>query len=203
MKNTYIPPEASIVKIAHAIRDSSRGLWNFGEEYSLLNAQVSFNYKALSRAVKEQHNVDLYPPSVATKLRKAYEKFVVECEVPLSIMVKFSPYYMYELSTATDIHKGNVNYWINQATTKPRDVLLAEIRDGGDGKEKEAIAMIRVPENVYARIQEARTHLGHAVGMPNLSTTVFMEFITELVSNTQAGQLRRLWDVMHGDAEEE
>lgn len=198
----FVPAESSILRIAESIKESTGGLWDFGEEYALLNQEVNFNYQALSRAVKDQHGVDLYPPSVATKLRKAYEKFVVECEVSKAHMKNFSPYYMYELLTIVDINKKNVHIWLDKASQTARDALIQDIKHS-DKEPREPSAMIRVPESVFARIHESRNHLGNSVSMPRMSITVFMEFVTELVLNTNPGQLRRLWDVMHGEGEEE
>jgi len=195
--------ESSIVRIAKAIKDSAGGLWDFGQEYAVLNREANFNYRALARAVKDQHGVDLYPPSVATKLRKTYEKYVLECRIPLDIIKEYSPYYLYEIMVLTEVTPDNVHQWLEQARNKPRSDLLTEIRDGPTGTKKEPLAMLRIPENVYEMLDEAKVHLGQSVGIRDLSTTVFMEFVTELVKNTHGPQLRRLWDAIHGDVTED
>jgi len=193
--------EESIVRIAKAIQDSTGGLWDFGQEYAVLNRQTNFNYRALARAVKDQHGVDLYPPSVATKLRKAYEKYALECGIGLNTLKQYSPYYLYELMTVTDVNPHNVHEWLDRVAATPRADLLTEIRDGPTPSKKEPLTMLRIPENVYEMLDQAKVHLGQSVSIRDLSTTVFMEFVTELVLNTQGPQLRRLWDALHGDTE--
>jgi len=197
-----VAEESSIVRIAKAIKDSAGGLWDFGQEYAVLNRQMDFNYRALARAVKDQHGVDLYPPSVATKLRKTYEKYVLECRVPLETIKNYSPYYLYELMVLTEVTPDNVYHWLDQVRAKPRADLLSEIREGPTPTKKEPLTMLRIPENVYEMLDEAKIHLGQSVGIKDLSTTVFMEFVTELVRNTHGPQLRRLWDAIHGDMPE-
>jgi hypothetical protein len=60
------------------------------------------------------------------------------------------------------------------------------------------MAIMRVPENVYQMIQEATMHLAASVSQ-HVSPTIFLEFVTELVLNTKGMQLRRLWDLQHGE----
>lgn len=199
----YVPPEAAIVRIAKAIQESTGGLWDFGEQYAILNQNADFNYQALSRAVKDQYGVDLYPPSVATKLRKAYEKFVVECGIPLDKIKRFSPYYLYELSIVADITKDNVHMWLERATGTPRQDLLAQIKGTPSEKPKEDVTMVRLPESVFQMMQEAKAHLGRSVGVQNMGNATFMEFVSELIMNTQGIQLRRLWDAVHFGPEED
>jgi len=152
--------------------------------------------------VKDQQGVVLYPASVATRLRKVVEKYVVECGIPVDELKVFSPYYLYELSTATDVTRKNVRDWLKRASETPRQDLLAQVRAVEENRgNKEPTAMIRVPESVYARIQEAQQHLSVSV-KANVSTTTFLEFMTEIVLNTQGQQLRKLWDVVHGESVE-
>jgi len=200
-KRPVVPKESALLRIAESIKESASGLWKFGQEYSVLNRNQNFNYRALARAVKDQHGVDLYPPSVASKLKKAYETYALTCGVPIEKLQKYSPYYLYEISVATDVNPDNVHYWLQQADEYPRSDLLAMLREGPD-KKKEPLAMLRIPENVYETLGEAKQHLGASVSTPNLTTTVFMEFVTELILNTQGSQLRRLWDAVHGDLPE-
>lgn len=198
----FIPDEASILRIARTINDSMGGLWEFGMEYAVLNAQPKFNYTALARAVKDQHGLDLYPPSVASKLRRAYETYVMRCRIPLEDVRHLSPYYLYELSTIVDVTPQNAREWINKASSNTRDDLFTQVKAGADGaRPKESMAMLRLPENVFQSLEEARAYLGASVGVKDLSRTVFMEFITELITNTQGTQLKRLWNLMHGEDE--
>lgn len=193
----YVPPEASLIRIAQAIKESTGGLWDFGAEYAALNQQDDFNYRALSRAVKDQHGVDLYPPSVATKLRKAYEKYVLECNVPLKKVKQFSPYYLYELSIITEVTKDNVLAWLNRAEVTTKTDLLSEIKGTKDDRGKEDTTMVRLPETVYQAMLEAKAHLGRSVGTEDMGNATFMEFVSELILNTQGIQLRRLWMAVH------
>lgn len=200
----YVPPEAALLRIAEAIKESTGGLWDFGAEYAALNQQEDFNYRALSRAVKDQHGVDLYPPSVATKLRKAYEKYVLECNIPLKQVKRFSPYYLYELSIITDITKENVHTWLDRAKVTTKTDLLAEIKGTKDDNGgKEDVTMVRLPENVYQAMLEAKAHLGRSVGVEDMGNATFMEFVSELILNTQGIQLRRLWMAVHEGPPEE
>ena len=194
----FVPAESSIVRIAQSIRDSELGLWDFGQEYAVLNALPNFNYKALARAVKDQHGVDIYPPHMATKLRRSYETFVLRCKIPFERVRTFSPYYLYEVSCMTEITPDNVEDWLGRIKVTTRADLLAQIRANNPGSH-EAIAIMRVPENVYQALVEATQHLGVSVGNKDLSLTVFLEFVAELVKNTDGMQLRRLWDLTHGE----
>lgn len=196
----FVPPDSSIIRIAQAVRDSEASLWDFGEEYALLNSLPDFNYRALARAVKDQHGIDIYPPSTATKLRKAYERYVIACKVPMARIREYSPYYLYELSNMVDVTKANVEDWLKRVETTPRSDLLEQVRAADPGAHED-IAIMRVPENVYQAIQEAAQHLGASVGQA-VSPTIFLEFAAELVLNTKGMQLRRLWDVMHEGPQE-
>lgn len=197
----FIPPDSSIVRIAQAVRDSEASLWDFGEEYALLNRLPAFNYRGLARAVKDQHGVDIYPPSTATKLRKAYERYVMTCGVPMGTIRAYSPYYLYELANMVDITRANVHDWLKRVETTPRSDLLEQVR-AADPEAHEDMAIIRVPENVYQAVQEAAQHLAQSVSQ-HVSPTVFLEFVSELVLNTKGIQLRRLWDHLHGEGQEE
>lgn len=209
-ERTRVPKEAGIItareqhikNLADSVRSSTSGLWDFGREYSILNQDADFNYRALARNVKDQHHVDLYPPSVATRLRKAYETYVIEAGVPMEVIRRYSPYYLYELSVVVDITRKNVDEWLDRVAKTPRAELMEQIKGRGEGNgATPPKALIRVPEEVYERIQEAQAHLGASVGT-KLSTTVLMEFVTELILNTQGVRLRKLWDIMHGEQEE-
>lgn len=202
MNGKQLIPNEHVERLAQSVRDSTGGLWDFGREYYILNQDTAFNYQALSRAVKDQHGVDLYPPSVATRLRKAYEAYAINADVPMEILRKFSPYYLYELAVVVDITKKNARDWLERARTTARADLMTEIKGRGEGNGSPAPkTMIRIDEDVYNRLQEAQQHLSASVGT-NLSTTVFMEFITELILNTQGVRLRKLWDIMHGEHDE-
>jgi len=197
-----VPREAHILKLAESVKDSTHGLWDFGREYYILNQDADFNYRGLARAVKDQYGVDLYPPSVATKLRKAYETFVVKAEISMDVIRQYSPYYLYELSVVVDITKKNAPDWLKRVKTTSRADLMEEITGRGEGNGKPAPkAMLRIDENVFDRLLEAQQHLSASVGQ-TLSTIVFMEFITELILNTQGTRLRKLWLIMHGEQED-
>lgn len=198
----FIPPEANIIRIARAVQEAEGSLWDFAEEYHVLAALPDFNYRALARAVKDQHKVDLYPPHTATKLRKAYETFVIKCRVPMDRIRDYSPYYLYSVSCMTDITPQNVEQWLVRVRETPRDDLLDQIR-AQDDTAHEPVSMLRVPENVYQDMMEACLHLGQSVGAPDMTITVYLEFTSELIKNTKGQQLRRLWDVMHGLAGDE
>jgi hypothetical protein len=193
----FVPAESSIIRIAQAIRDSELGLWDFGQEYAVLNAIPGFNYQALGRAVKDQHGVDLYPPHIATKLRRSYETFVMRCKVPFERVRKFSPYYLYEVSCMTEITPDNANTWLDRIRVTARADLLEQIRANNPGSH-EAMTTMRVPENVHQALVEATQHLGVSISNRELSLTAFLEFVAELVKNTDGMQLRRLWDLAHG-----
>jgi hypothetical protein len=196
----FVPPDASIIRIAQAVRESEASLWDFGEEYAMLNALPEFNYRGLARAVKDQHGIDIYPPSTATKLRKAYERYVTGCGIPMARIRQYSPYYLYELSNMVEVTRANVEDWLRRVETTPRADLLEQVR-AADPDAHEDMAIMRVPENVYQMVQEATAYLGMSIGQ-QISPTVFLEFVTELVLNTKGMQLRRLYDAMHDGPEE-
>jgi hypothetical protein len=193
----YIPSESSIVRIAQAIRDSGTAMWDFAEEYAVLNALPEFNYRALARAVKDQHDLDIYPPSTATKLRKAYETYVVKAKVSFDEVRNFSPFTLYDVSTLVDINPTNVREILTRVDQTNRDDLLAQLK-ATSTNDKGPTSFVRLPENVYLLMKEAAQRLGAVVHQKDLSTTVFIEFVSELVINTEGDQLRRLWNVVHG-----
>jgi len=196
----YVPAEASIVRMARAIKESEEGLWDFAAEYAALSTIPEFNYRALMRAVKDQHGVDLYPPYTATKLRKAYEKYVLTCKVKEEEIRRFSPFTLYDISTVIDVTPANVHEVLGQIKNHTRDDLIERLKAKGEGN-KEPTNFLRVPESVYTMVKEATLRLGYVVNNKTLSTTVFLEFVSELVLNTEGNQLRRLWDAMHGDTD--
>ena len=196
----YIPPEANIVRIAQTIRDAEGGLWDFAQEYAVLNALPEVNYAALARAVKDQHGVDLYPPHMATKLRRSYETFVLRCKIPFERIREYSPYYLYEVSCMTDITPQNVEEWLGRIKVTDRATLLAQIRASDPGSHESMVTM-RLPENVHQALVEATQHVGVSVNNKNLSLTAFLEFAAEVFKNTQGQQVRRLWDIAHGESQ--
>jgi hypothetical protein len=193
----YIPSESSIVRIAQAIQDSGTAMWDFAEEYSVLNALPEFNYRALARAVKDQHNLDIYPPSTATKLRKAYETYVVKAKVNFDDIRHYSPFTLYDVSTLIDINPTSVREILTRVEQTTRDELLAQLK-ATSSTEKGPTSFVRLPESVYLMLKEAVQRLGVVLNKNDLSTTVFVEFVSELVINTDGNQLRRLWNVVHG-----
>lgn len=197
----FIPAESSIVRIAKAIQESGDAMWDFAEEYAALNALPDFNYRALMRAVKDQHGIDIYPPSTATKLRKAYETYVLKARVSSNEIKQYSPFTLYDISTLVDVDPTNVRELLGRVQTSTREDMLAQLK-ATSSTGKEPTSFIRVPENVYLMIKEATQRLGFVVHKKDLSTTVFLEFVSELVLNTDGNQLRRLWDVVHGDSQE-
>ncbi len=197
----FIPAESSIVRIARAIQESGDAMWDFAEEYATLNTLPNFNYRALMRAVKDQHGIDIYPPSTATKLRKAYETYVLKARVNSDEIKQYSPFTLYDISTLTDINPTSVREVLTRVQTTNRDDLIAQLKATSDTA-REPSSFIRVPESVYLMLKEATQRLGVVVHNKDLSTTVFLEFVSDLVLNTDGNQLRRLWNLVHGDAEE-
>lgn len=199
---TFSEGETTLIRIAKAVQNADRYLWDFAREYAALNQQPGFNYQALCRAAKEQHSIDLVPPYTASKLRKAYEAFCLDGGVTFDIVTKYSPHYLYEISRLTPINKSNAMDWLRRAGATPRQDLLPQLK-AVDDLEREPTVRLTIPESVFLNLDQARMHLGRSVGRTNLSVSVFMEFVTELIANTDGSLLRRLWDKMHGEDEYE
>lgn len=193
----YVPQESSIVRIAQAIRDSGSAMWDFAEEYAVLNNLPQFNYRALMRAVKDQHGLDIYPPSTATKLRKAYETYVITAKVNVDEIRQYSPFTLYDISTLVEINPTNVREMLSRVQTTTREDMLAQLKAVSEN-ERGPTHFIRLPENVYLMMVEATQRLSAIVQKKDLSTTAFLEFVSDLVLNTDGNQLRRLWDIVHG-----
>jgi hypothetical protein len=189
-----------IKRVADTVRAGTESAWDFAELYAALNAVPDFSYRELGRAVKTEYGIELPTPSLATRCRKAYETYVLKLGVPITTMKAYSPYTMYELALHVELDRKNVLHYLARAKEIGRDELLAEVRERDARPDYEHF---RVEKGVAAMMAQARELLAEAAGYEpgTLSPTVFFEFCSELVINTEVKLLRSLWRKMHGDDE--
>jgi hypothetical protein len=186
--------------LAQFSKDTNEALWEYGRVYNAVRDSPDFNYADAIRAAKEQEGVDLLPPSTATKVATAYDAFCLRGMLPLPDMKRTSPYSAYEIARHTDITPENAPTYYHALITLTRKELLKQLRED-NGEPEDEFATITITRAVLELMKEARSNFAEAVGLEDMSGTVFIEVMSTLALDSTHESLRHIWRRMHGEEE--
>ncbi len=189
--------DEALQNIVDATRRGHSALWDWGQQYYDYTQLPDFNYSELCTRAQEIYGVDLYPPTVASKLKNAYQSFCIHGRRYLEEMKTFSPYTANEVANAVDINVDNVGKWIEAMKTLSRKELRERLGSGGGSGESDW-ETIRISAGVGGMFRQAREHFAASVGLGDMSATSFIEFFSKVALDTSDEALRTLWDEQHG-----
>ena len=192
--------EHLIERLARYSKQGHDALWDFGIEYQPAHGAADFSYAEANRAAKQQFGVDLVPAPTATKVVRALETFHDQARVPLEELRKLSPYTCYDVSRLVELTPANVEHYLSMMRTMTRDDLITALADDPEAKEAET-ATITVDANVAEMMKQAREVFAQAAGREEMSATMFVEIVSQLVLDSSQAELLKLWRRVHGDEE--
>jgi hypothetical protein len=185
-------------EIAKLNMSTNLGKYQLAQLYYELTFDTDLSWDAIDQYIVENHQSQILSKGSISKLRSVYEVWVKFCGVGMHELAPFSPYLLYALQKRTEINSRTANMWLNRLRSHTRDQVLEAASGMTDPKVQE-YQSVTVPVEIYGLLNSARAKMAGAVGENKLTHTAFLEFLGQLILDSNEINLREIWAKMHGE----
>lgn len=175
------------------------GRLQLGKLYDELTLRHDFGYPLVEEYMRRVHGVQLPTKSTMSKLRTVYRAWHLRGRVPLDELAKISISTLYEVDMQVSVTHHNARSWVQRCVDMNREDVVTAARLEAGRLVSLSLSSIRVQADVAELFNTALTHFQGAVGQGDLTRTAFMEFLSQLVLDSERESLRSLWARLHGE----
>lgn len=188
----------AIEELARMNLDGNAARYKLGQLYYELSVATDISWDALDQYMTENYQCQIPSRSSMSRLRSVYETWNRHSGINLAELAPFSPYLLYTLQKRTEINSRTASAWLSRLRNYTRDQVL-EAASGVKEEKRTDFEKLSVPTEIYTLLNDARAKMADAVGERKLTHTAFLEFVGQLVLDSNDANLRAIWAKMHGE----
>jgi hypothetical protein len=189
---------ATLEEMAKLNSTSNLERYKLGQLYFELTLHTDLSWEAVDQYLVENYQVQMPSRSSMSRLRSVYEVWSKQAGIHVTELAPFSPYLLYNLQLRTEITSRTAPAWLQRLRTYSRDQVL-ELAAGVREPKQSEFKTMHLPADVVLLINDAKSKLADAAGEKKLTQTGFLEFVAQLVLDSNDRSLRELWAKMHGE----
>jgi len=188
----------TLTELAKVNLSSNMGRYQLAQLYYELTLDTDLPWESIDQYMLDNHQAQIPSKGSMSKLRSVYETWVKVSGVGMHELAPFSPYLLYSVQKKTEINARTAPVWLSRMRTHTREQVL-QAAGGMGGERQHDYQSVTVPVEVYGLLNDARAKMAGAVGQEKLTHTAFLEFLGQLVLDSNDGSLREIWARMHGE----
>jgi len=191
----------TLSEIAKLNMSSNLGRYQLAQLYYELTFDTDLPWESIDQYLVDNYQCQILSKGSMSKLRSVYETWVKISGLGMHELAPFSPYLLYALQKKTEINARTAPMWLNRLRTHTRDQVLAAA-DGVREPKGQDYQSVTIPAEIYGLLNDARAKMATAVGEQKLTHTAFLEFLGQLILDSNDMNLREIWAKMHGEETE-
>jgi hypothetical protein len=191
----------TLSEIAKLNMSSNLGRYQLAQLYYELTFDTDLPWESIDQYLVDNYQCQILSKGSMSKLRSVYESWVKISGLGMHELAPFSPYLLYALQKKTEINARTAPMWLNRLRTHTRDQVLAAA-DGVREFKAQEYQSVTIPAEIYGLLNDARAKMATAVGEQKLTHTAFLEFLGQLILDSNDMNLREIWAKMHGEETE-
>jgi hypothetical protein len=192
----------ALAELAKASTNGNLERLRLGQLYYELTDRTNLTYESIDRWLLENHGVQMPAKSTVSRMRNVYDVWHLQAGVGLHDLAPFSPWLLYQVQLRTSITARTAPMWLQRMRAYDR-LQIMEAAAGmaekkPDGEEKKFLTFA-LQREIAEMFNDARIRFAESVGREALSPTAFIEFMSQLIIDSDPRSLKTLWARIHGE----